>query len=196
MTNEEKQDWLKYQYPLTIITDRYDGTYSGGGWLAFPLYCDEIPSAVDGYDEECAAFWASNSEPVGKGNSAQNAIDNLISLMQKQDIIERNMNKSKEDLQKMYQTVLSAKRNFRDLAGDFIEASRQFLSRFLMDTNEDNPYICEGGWEILDTPITFITLQSMWQHPTEGIIYFKIDDEIVEFDDLSIIEIIQIIKLI
>jgi len=88
MTNKEKQEWLKYQYPLTIIADRYDGTYSGGGWLAFPLYCDEIPSAVDGYDEECAAFWANNLEPVGKGNSAQSAIDDLISQMKSNVIID------------------------------------------------------------------------------------------------------------
>ena len=118
------------------------------------------------------------------------------------DIIERNMNKSKEDLQKMYQTVLLAKRNyatppeiFESLVDKITEASRQFLSRFLMDTNEDNPYICEGGWEIIETPLISTTLQLMWQHPSEGIIYFKIDDEIVEFDDLSINEIIQIIKL-
>ena len=50
MTNKEKQEWLGVKYPLTIITDRYNGTYSGGGWLAFPLYCDEVPSAVDGFD--------------------------------------------------------------------------------------------------------------------------------------------------
>ena len=85
MTNKEKQEWLKVKYPLTIISDRYDGTYSGGGWLAFPLYCDEVPPAVNGCDEDCAAFWKNYYEPVGKGNSAQSAIENLISQMHKQE---------------------------------------------------------------------------------------------------------------
>lgn len=88
MTVEEKQEWLEVKYPLTIISDRYDGTYSGASWLAFPLYCDEVPPAVDGYDEACAAFWKAYSEPVGKGNNAQNAIDNLISQMKGKVIID------------------------------------------------------------------------------------------------------------
>ena len=34
-------------YPITILTDRYGGTYSGGGWLAFNLPPEEIPFEVD-----------------------------------------------------------------------------------------------------------------------------------------------------
>ena len=81
MTVEEKQEWLEVKYPLTIISDRYDGTYSGGGWLAFPLYCDEIPPAVNGYDEDCAQFWKDYKEPVGKGAYASDAVTDLIRQM-------------------------------------------------------------------------------------------------------------------
>lgn len=67
--------WLETEYPTTIIADRYDGTYSHGGWLAFPLY--EIPSEVDGGDVECIEFWQNYKYPVGKGNTPNNALDNL-----------------------------------------------------------------------------------------------------------------------
>ena len=81
MTNKEKQEWLVVKYPLTIISDRYDGTYSGGGWLAFPLDYDEIPEDVNGDDLACVAFWEAYYGPVGKGNSAQSALDDLIKQM-------------------------------------------------------------------------------------------------------------------
>lgn len=88
MTNKEKQDWLKDNYPLTIITDRYSGTYSDGYYLAFPLDFDEIPSAVNDSDPECAEFWGDYSEPVGKGSSVQAAIDDLIYKMRNNVIID------------------------------------------------------------------------------------------------------------
>lgn len=84
MTNKEKQNWLKDNYPLTIVTDRYSGTYSNGYYLAFPLDFDEIPSAVNDSDPECAEFWEDYLEPVGKGSSVQAAIDDLIYKMHKQ----------------------------------------------------------------------------------------------------------------
>lgn len=67
--------WLKYEYPTTIVADRYDGTYSDGRLLAFPL--DEIPPEVDGGDVECMEFWKNYKNPVGKGNTPDDALDNL-----------------------------------------------------------------------------------------------------------------------
>lgn len=131
------------------------------------------------------------------------------------DVIERNMNKSQADLEILYNNVRTASKikedaskRYAESLDDFTEASRQFLSRFLMDTSEENPYICDDGWEILENPMRPITLISMWQDPSEGILYFKIKEititsskqyikeYITEFDDLTINEIIQIIKLI
>lgn len=44
-------------YPVTIIFDRYGGVYSGGRWVAFNLYYDDIPGAVSGDDDSCCEFW-------------------------------------------------------------------------------------------------------------------------------------------
>lgn len=88
MTNKEKQDWLKDNYPLTIVTDRYSGTYSDGYYLAFPLDYDEIPEDVNRDDMTCSSFWETYKEPVGKGSSVQAAIDDLISQMKSNVIID------------------------------------------------------------------------------------------------------------
>lgn len=78
MNWKERQDWLKEKYPLTVIIDRHNGTYSGAKFLAFPLGFDEVPIDVDGSDTMCARFWKYVDAPIGKGASAQEAIDDLI----------------------------------------------------------------------------------------------------------------------
>lgn len=65
-------------YPLTIITDRYGGTYSGGKYLAFNKEYYEISTAVNGEDVECMNFWKCYSDIVGKGNSPKEAVENLV----------------------------------------------------------------------------------------------------------------------
>jgi hypothetical protein len=67
--------WLKEEYPTTIVADRYGGSYSGAAWLAFPF--DECPLGVDGGDLECMEFWDNYKGPVGKGNTPDNALENL-----------------------------------------------------------------------------------------------------------------------
>lgn len=44
-------------YPLTIIRDRYNGTYSGASYLAFNLDSNSVPSEVHGSDTPCLYFW-------------------------------------------------------------------------------------------------------------------------------------------
>lgn len=44
-------------YPLTIIHDRYAGTYSGGLFTAWNLYPNSIPSEICDDDSTCAFFW-------------------------------------------------------------------------------------------------------------------------------------------
>ena len=70
-------------YPLTIICDRYSGTYSGGEYLAFNLDFDEIPQAVLGDDTTAMEFWDYYSKDyiVGKGGCIDEAIDNLVELL-------------------------------------------------------------------------------------------------------------------
>lgn len=64
-------------YPLTIIKDRYNGTYSGGMYLAFNLEYDEIPLDVSGSDMNCANFWKYTKLIVGKGANIKQAYDDL-----------------------------------------------------------------------------------------------------------------------
>lgn len=44
--------WLETHYPTTIVRDRYNGTYSGAEWLAFPLDYWNVPDEVDGGDSD------------------------------------------------------------------------------------------------------------------------------------------------
>lgn len=63
-------------YPLTIIADRYGGTYSGGAYLAFNLEYDEIPKEICDSDMECFNFWQSEKSKkivVGKGEDIYSA---------------------------------------------------------------------------------------------------------------------------
>lgn len=69
--------WLNTHYPTTIIRDRYNGTYSGAKWLAFPLDFYQVPGEVDGGDTECMMFWGTYNDPVGKGATPKDAIEDL-----------------------------------------------------------------------------------------------------------------------
>ncbi len=81
MNLENVNTWLSRQYPLTIIRDRYNGIYSGGNWIAFPLRIDEIPAAVNSNDEDCVTFWESYAEPYGLAESPDAALSDLLEKM-------------------------------------------------------------------------------------------------------------------
>jgi hypothetical protein len=61
-----------------------------------------------------------------------------------------------------------------------------------MDTNEENqlkvyiPLENDKSFEL--SPLQLPTIISMWQHPSEGIIYFKFEGQnnYVEFDDMNL----------
>jgi hypothetical protein len=78
MRPAEISSFLEMTYPLTIVADRYDGTYSGGRFLAFPLYYDDLPKGFDDTDVACARFWEKHEEPVGVGATANAAVADLI----------------------------------------------------------------------------------------------------------------------
>jgi len=48
---------LENVYPLFVILDRYNGTYSHGKFTAWNCYIDEIPKEIDDSDDECGVFW-------------------------------------------------------------------------------------------------------------------------------------------
>jgi hypothetical protein len=79
-------------YPFTLIMDRYGGTYSGGQFLAINQFYDEIDTSIGGCDSEEMIFWSEfkQGEPIGflndkmyigKGNTPQEAINDLIKLI-------------------------------------------------------------------------------------------------------------------
>jgi hypothetical protein len=73
-------DWSN-DYPCVVVHDRYGGTYSGGAWLAYPKYLEDVPPEADGGDIECDDFWhehaASPAYPVGLGADPAAALDDL-----------------------------------------------------------------------------------------------------------------------
>ena len=79
----EKKEY-EYIHPLTIITDRYGGCYSGGKYLAFNLEPWNVPKGIDGCDIECATLWDEEAKEyaIGKGDTAQEAIDDLARNLQ------------------------------------------------------------------------------------------------------------------
>ncbi len=77
MSPKEKIETLGILYPITIVMDRYSGTYSGGDWLAFNLNADQIPEDVFGSDVPCAGLWDHNKIPVGIGPTPEEALEKL-----------------------------------------------------------------------------------------------------------------------
>lgn len=76
----EKFNAVKDIYPCTIIKDRYNGTYSGGPWLAFNLYPEDIPKEIGAGDtEEMNYFWREFLPVViGLGLTPNAALEDLI----------------------------------------------------------------------------------------------------------------------
>lgn len=75
---------MKEIYPLTIVLDRYNGTYSGGKYTAWNLDVDEVPASICYDDVACFEFWSrqrstsvTNKYVVGKGETMQEAYNDL-----------------------------------------------------------------------------------------------------------------------
>lgn len=62
-------------YPLTIITDRYNGSYSHAKYLAFNLDFYDMPDEVGGGDSDEFDFWNNlhTDYIIGKGKSPDEA---------------------------------------------------------------------------------------------------------------------------
>jgi len=74
---------------ITVINDRYCGTYSGAAFTAWDCSFEEIPSAISGNDDECDNFWAwqranQGRVAVGIGESEEAAKTDLLRNLEKQ----------------------------------------------------------------------------------------------------------------
>lgn len=102
--NERRSKMSEYElaqediYPLTVIRDRYNGSYSGASYLAFNLDSNSVPSEVHGSDIPCSYFWNLIDEGnfvesevardyrdvvkyVGKGTTIEDAVIDLYRKM-------------------------------------------------------------------------------------------------------------------
>lgn len=71
------------EYPVTITTARYGGSYEGGRWLAFPCDPGGLDRLCPGWDDsdvECMKFWAkADTErwPIGRGTGPSAAWNDM-----------------------------------------------------------------------------------------------------------------------
>ena len=82
---DEYQKSVDKMYPITIISDRYSGTYSGGEWTAWPYDPDNLPDGIFAGDVECARVWTDLKEDrkrgelaFGVGNTPEEALRDLV----------------------------------------------------------------------------------------------------------------------
>lgn len=72
-------------YPLSIIEDRFTGSYSGGKFTAWHAEANEIPSDVFSDDVICSVFWNNpdkhNSPLFGIGDTIYDAVTDLYKKM-------------------------------------------------------------------------------------------------------------------
>lgn len=81
------KDYYKFRktedniYPLTITSDRYGGTYSGGKYHAWNLEPWNVPEDIEADGDSGMDFWETNTTIVGIGNSVREAIEDLRSKL-------------------------------------------------------------------------------------------------------------------
>ena len=78
MNDDVYYDDFGYPYPLTIVSDRYSGTYSGGFFTAWNLYADEMPEQISSDDNSCSYFFEHTNIPYGRGVSPNDAAMDLV----------------------------------------------------------------------------------------------------------------------
>ena len=68
-------------YPVTLVKDRYHGTYSGGKWIAFNRVPWDIPEAVLGSDVPCATYFNQADGQFAVGSTMEEALKNLYQIV-------------------------------------------------------------------------------------------------------------------
>lgn len=72
-------------HPVTIVKDRYNGSYSGGMYLAFNLDHYDLPDEIDDGDVDCMNFWVlvkHTNDIVGIGATPNDAFNNLLKKLE------------------------------------------------------------------------------------------------------------------
>lgn len=64
-------------YPLAIVSDRYNGVYSGGKYIAWNLLAEDVPCGAEADDCDCYGFWLENEIVCGKGRTVSEALADL-----------------------------------------------------------------------------------------------------------------------
>ena len=72
---------MKDIYPLTIVLDRYNGTYSGGKYTAWNLCPDEVPEDISLDDVSVRDFFQECNIPYGIGSTPNEAITDLATKL-------------------------------------------------------------------------------------------------------------------
>lgn len=106
--------------------------------------------------------------------------------------MERLMNKTFEEIMTAYNERIN-----RD--DDIREMIRMYLSRLLMNTSEENKFVCEFPLDTHEccglSSLQMPWVTAMWQDPAEGFITFIIDEKSKrDFDDMDIEELISVVK--
>jgi hypothetical protein len=76
-------------YPLTIVQDRYNGIYSGAKFTAWNMYPYELPIGATGDDVTCREFWDNTEIPVGLGNTPNDALFSLATILELEKLEKR-----------------------------------------------------------------------------------------------------------
>jgi hypothetical protein len=108
------------------------------------------------------------------------------------NVDETLLNKSKKEILDFYSSVRDCEDNVREMI-------RHFLSRNLMDTNENKHYKCEFPLDTKEccglSSLDMLWVTSMWQHPSEGYITFVIEEKSQrDFDDMDTDELICVLQ--
>lgn len=64
-------------YPLTIVSDRYGGAYSGGRFTAWCLDSTKVPADIHEDDVTCHNFWEDPLVLAGRGRTIERALNDL-----------------------------------------------------------------------------------------------------------------------
>lgn len=86
MGNQKK--FINNVYPITIICDRYGGSFSGGAFTAWNLDYDCIPSAVNAGDIEHSSFFLDdkNDYIIGIGSTPSKALKDLAKKLRQNEV--------------------------------------------------------------------------------------------------------------
>lgn len=84
MTREYIETWLAIEYPVTIILDRYNGSYLGAKFIAYPQEPHEICNEVNSDEITYLTYWNDFSGIIGKGNTPNEAYEDLLINMKKE----------------------------------------------------------------------------------------------------------------